>query len=57
LLYMSHLDSGGSRFFQLVCQQDLEGIICKPPFTWIKAKNPNYTQAADRGEWFNRPRK
>jgi bifunctional non-homologous end joining protein LigD len=62
LLYMSHLDSGGSRFFELVCEQNLEGIVCKPktspyPFTWIKVKNPNYTQAADRGEWFNRPRK
>jgi len=62
LLYMSHLVSGGSRFFQLVCEQNLEGIVCKPktsryPFTWIKVKNPNYTHAADRGEWFNRPRK
>ena len=58
LLYMSHLVSGGSRFFQLVCKQNLEGIVCKPktspyPFTWIKVKNPNYTQAFDRGEWFN----
>jgi bifunctional non-homologous end joining protein LigD len=62
LLYMSHVDSGGSRFFHLVCQQDLEGIICKPrtstyPFTWVKVKNPAYTQAVDRGEWFNGPRK
>ena len=62
LQYMSHLESGGSRFFELVCEQDLEGIICKPkkspyPFTWIKVKNPNYTQAVGRGEWFNHPRK
>jgi bifunctional non-homologous end joining protein LigD len=59
LLYMSHLDSGGTRFFELVCEQNLEGIVCKPktspyPFTWIKVKNPNYTHAADRREWFNR---
>jgi bifunctional non-homologous end joining protein LigD len=62
LLYMSHLDGGGTRFFELVCEQNLEGIVCKPktspyPFTWIKVKNPAYTQAIDRGEWFNRPRK
>src|SRR5215469_9940894 len=55
-----HLESGGSRFFELVCEQNLEGIVCKPktsqyPFTWIKVKNPNYTQAVNRGEWFNRP--
>jgi bifunctional non-homologous end joining protein LigD len=62
LLYMSHLDSGGSRFFELVCEHNLEGIACKPktspyPCTWIKVKNQAYTQATDRGEWFNRPRK
>ena len=62
LLYMSHLDSGGTQFFELVCRKDLEGIVCKPkkspyPFTWIKVKNPAYTQAVGRGEWFNRIRK
>jgi ATP-dependent DNA ligase len=62
LLYMSHLNSGGSRFFQLVCDQNLEGIVCKPktspyPFTWIKVKNPAYTQATGRREWFDRIRK
>jgi bifunctional non-homologous end joining protein LigD len=62
LLYMSHLDRGGTRFFELVCEQNLEGIVCKPktspyPFRWIKVKNPAYTQAIDRGEWFNRIRK
>ena len=62
LLYMSHLESDGSRFFQLVCEQNLEGIVCKPktspyPFTWIKVKNPAYTQATGRREWFDRIRK
>jgi ATP-dependent DNA ligase len=42
-----------------VCEQDLEGIICKSktsryPFTWIKVKNPNYSQAIGRKEWFER---
>ena len=46
LLYVEHMEEGdGRRFFELVCEQDLEGIICKPktspyPFTWIKVKNP-----------------
>jgi ATP-dependent DNA ligase len=43
----------------MVCQQDLEGIICKPklspyPFTWIKVKNPNYTHAIGGQELFYR---
>ena len=58
LLYLEHLDGDGARFFELVCEQDLEGIICKPktspyPFTWIKVKNPNYSQATGRREMFN----
>jgi ATP-dependent DNA ligase len=58
-LYLEPLDGNGARFFALVCEQDLEGIICKPktspyPFTWIKVKNPNYWQAIGRGEMFNR---
>ena len=60
LLYVEHLEEGdGVRFFRLVCEQDLEGIICKPktspyPFTWIKVKNPSYSQAVGRREWFER---
>ena len=47
LLYVSYVDSGGSRFFELVCRNDLEGIVSKPktspyPFVWIKVKNPAY---------------
>jgi hypothetical protein len=30
LLYVEHLEGDGARFFELVCEQDLEGIICKP---------------------------
>ena len=38
-------EGDGRRFFELVCGQDLERIICKPktspyPLTWIKVKNP-----------------
>jgi bifunctional non-homologous end joining protein LigD len=58
LLYEEYLEGDGARFFELVCEQDLEGIICKPktspyPFTWIKVKNPNYSQAVGRGEMFD----
>jgi hypothetical protein len=49
-------------FLSIDLWQNLEGIVCKPktspyPFTWIKVKNPAYTQAADRGECFDRIRK
>ena len=30
LLYVEHLEGDGARFFELACEQDLEGIICKP---------------------------
>ena len=46
--------------------RDMEGIVCKPmisPYrpirgttTWIKVKNPNYSQAEGRGELFNKRR-
>jgi len=54
-LYVDHLEGDGARFFELACEQDLEGIICKPrtsryPFTWIKVKNPNCSQAIGRRE-------
>jgi bifunctional non-homologous end joining protein LigD len=59
LLYVEHLNGDGHRFFELACEQDLEGIVCKPktspyPFTWIKVKNPNYSQAEGRRERFDR---
>jgi bifunctional non-homologous end joining protein LigD len=59
LLYVEHLDGDERRFFELACEQDLEGIICKPktspyPFTWIKVKNPNYSPTVGRKEWFDR---
>ena len=58
-LYAERLEGDGARFFELVCEQDLEGIVCKPktspyPFTWIKVKNPNYSQAVGRTEAIGR---
>ena len=59
LSYVDRLKGDGRRFFELVYEQDLEGIICKPkaspyPFTWIKVKNPNYSRAVGRREMFER---
>jgi len=34
----------------------LAGVeLATPAVTWIKVKNPNYSQAVGRGEMFNRP--
>ena len=60
LFDVEHLEEGdGVRFFRPVCKQDLEGVISKPKaspylFTWIKVKNPSYSQAVGRREWFER---
>jgi bifunctional non-homologous end joining protein LigD len=49
--------------FAEVCQQDLEGIVAKhragpygedEPTRWLKIKNPEYSQARDRAELFQR---
>ncbi|HVZ19085.1 MAG TPA: RNA ligase family protein [Terriglobales bacterium] len=60
LLYSDHLDYRGKQLFDFACEHDLEGIVAKWKFgsylpnsnatTWIKIKNPNYTQAEGRGE-------
>jgi bifunctional non-homologous end joining protein LigD len=63
LLYVSHVDGRGSDLFQEVCRQDLEGIVAKwkdGPYvsgdvtSWIKIKNPEYSQAIGRWERFQR---
>ena len=53
----------GSELFRLGCANDLEGIVAKPklsPYrsdsrqtTWIKIKNPAYSQNQGRRELFN----
>jgi bifunctional non-homologous end joining protein LigD len=60
LLYSDHLDAHGKQLFDFACEHDLEGIVAKWKFgsylsnsnatTWIKVKNPNYTQAEGRRE-------
>jgi hypothetical protein len=36
LLYVEHLDGGGQQFFELVCEQDLEGIVDLYNYLWVK---------------------
>ena len=52
-----YVDRGGPRF-------DLESIVAKrlddpynPGVTWLKIKNPTYSQAEGRGDLFNGPRR
>ena len=51
----------GRELFQAACSLDLEGVVAKrkadrygPETTWYKIKNPTYTQAEGRGEFFNK---
>jgi ATP-dependent DNA ligase len=60
---VSHIEGQGSGLFQEVCRRDLEGIVAKwkhGPYvsgdvtSWIKIKNPKYSQAIGRWERFQR---
>jgi hypothetical protein len=59
LMYAHDVKSRGCELFQLICEQNLEGIVAKhknglygPSAKWIKIRNPNYTQAEGRHELF-----
>ena len=66
VLFVDHIETKGKALYQLACKRDLEGIVCKPaisPYrtvrgktTWIKVKNPKYSQAEGRRELFNQRR-
>ncbi len=63
LHYVDYVDGEGKQLFDLICERDMEGIVAKPrasPYRelkgrspWIKIKNPDYSQAEDRGELFH----
>jgi ATP-dependent DNA ligase len=65
LLYVDHVRERGRDFFRVACAHDLEGIVAKPAngryhsdgtsTSWIKIKNPGYTQMTARHELFERP--
>jgi bifunctional non-homologous end joining protein LigD len=62
LLYLDHIRARGCALFDAVCADDLEGIIAKwvtgryqtdgRSTSWLKIKNPHYTQMRDRRELF-----
>jgi bifunctional non-homologous end joining protein LigD len=64
LLYVDYFDGRGVDLFRAVCEQDLEGIVAKlrhglymPDETsWVKIKNPRYSQMEGRRELFERKR-
>ena len=65
-IFVDHIEGRGKALYKQICEMDLEGIVCKPalsPYrtirgttTWIKVKNPNYSQTEGRGELFNKRR-
>jgi bifunctional non-homologous end joining protein LigD len=63
LLYVDHIDQHGERLFLLACREDLEGIVaklrngtydCQHATSWIKIKNPGYTQIVGREKLFEK---
>lgn len=65
LLYADGVARSGTALYRLACEHDLEGIVAKwrhgtysgePPASWLKIKNPAYSQAAGRHEQFERRR-
>ena len=63
LLYADHLEERGEELFQLACREDLEGIVAKwknglydaeRVSSWVKIKNPGYSQILGRQELFDR---
>ena len=64
VLFADYLEARGGDFSRLVYARDLEGVVAKwkaapyrpdvVPSSWIKIKNPEYSQARDRAELFDR---
>jgi ATP-dependent DNA ligase len=64
LLFCDHIEEHCECLFDFACENDLEGRVAKPrngpyPFTdsetsWLKIKNPDYTQTMGRDELFSR---
>ncbi len=60
-LYAEHVPTAGKDLYQVICREDLEGIVAKhklapyvtSPPTWFKILNPDYTQKRGRREMFD----
>jgi len=64
LLYLDYLEHNGSGLYAKACEFDLEGIVAKwkdgryiaddRRGSWVRVKNPNYSQLEGREELFER---
>ena len=62
VLYLDHIEHRGCDLFRVACERDLEGIVGKwtrgtyqtdgRRTSWLKVKNPEYSQMRDRHELF-----
>jgi ATP-dependent DNA ligase len=60
VLYADHIERRGVDLFEATCAGDLEGIVAKlaagryepTATTWVKIKNPAYSQAEGRADFF-----
>jgi bifunctional non-homologous end joining protein LigD len=62
VLHVDYLPEKGKELFALACEQDLEGVVGKwvqggyqsdgRSTSWVKIKNPSYSQAEGRAELF-----
>jgi len=60
--YVEHIEGRGVECFRAACTMDIEGVVCKwrhgvyqiggSATSWLKCKNPNYSQIAGRDELF-----
>ncbi|MEO8596435.1 MAG: hypothetical protein ABI759_24160 [Candidatus Solibacter sp.] len=61
LLYVDHVAGSGVDLFQAICARDMEGIVANlaaaphapEATTWVKIKNPNYSEAEGRADFFD----
>jgi ATP-dependent DNA ligase len=66
VLYHDHVAGRGTALYASVCRQDLEGIVAKSVHgryhtdgrmtSWLKIKNPTYSQTEGRRELFKHRR-
>ena len=62
LMFLDAIPARGTRLYELACERDLEGIVakwgggcyqCDGRYTsWLKIKNPEYSQIEGRYELF-----
>ena len=60
--YTAHIENRGTALFDAACRRDLEGIVAKwrdgtyqsgQATSWMKVKNPTYSQMVGREELFD----